>query len=86
MPTLTGSEYMAFMVSLNCIVAVTKMPSVAESDCPLERKSFTCLEATQLISHCRIVAEQKVVTAAVERLVSLKEINHLVSQKLVQVS
>lgn len=32
---------MALMVSLNCMVAVTKMASVAESDFPLERKSLT---------------------------------------------
>lgn len=39
--TLTGSEYMALMVSLNCMVAVTKIASVCESDFPLERKSLT---------------------------------------------
>lgn len=38
---LTGREYMALIVSLNCMVAVTKMASVADSDFPLERKSFT---------------------------------------------
>lgn len=38
---LTGREYMALIVSLNCMVAVTKMASVAESDFPLERKSLT---------------------------------------------
>lgn len=42
--TRTGREYMALIVSLNCMVAVTKMASVAESDFPLERKSFTCVE------------------------------------------
>lgn len=40
--TLTGSEYMALIVSLNCMVAVTKIASVCESDFPLERKSLTC--------------------------------------------
>lgn len=40
---LTGREYMALIVSLNCIVAVTKMASVADSDFPLERKSLTCM-------------------------------------------
>lgn len=39
--TLTGSEYMALIVSLNCMVAVTKIASVCESDFPLERKSLT---------------------------------------------
>lgn len=38
---LTGSEYMALMFSLNSIVAVTKMDSVADSDFPLVRKSLT---------------------------------------------
>lgn len=38
---LTGREYMALMVSLNSMVAVTKMDSVADSDCPLVRKSLT---------------------------------------------
>lgn len=42
--TRTCREYMALIVSLNCMVAVTKMASVAESDFPLERKSFTCVE------------------------------------------
>lgn len=35
---------MAFMVSLNSIVAVTKMDSVADSDFPLVRKSLTYKE------------------------------------------
>lgn len=39
---LTGREYMALIVSLNCIVDVTKMASVADSDFPLVRKSLTC--------------------------------------------
>lgn len=38
---LTGREYMALIVSLNCIVDVTKMASVADSDFPLVRKSLT---------------------------------------------
>lgn len=38
---LTGREYMALIVSLNSIVAVTKMDSVADSDFPLVRKSLT---------------------------------------------
>lgn len=38
---LTGREYMALIVSLNCMVAVTKMASVADRDFPLERKSLT---------------------------------------------
>lgn len=32
---------MALIVSLNCIVDVTKMASVADSDFPLVRKSLT---------------------------------------------
>lgn len=41
---LTGREYMSLIVSLNCIVAVTKMASVADRDFPLERKSLTYIE------------------------------------------
>lgn len=36
---------MALIVSLNCMVAVTKMASVADSDFPLERKSLTYMGA-----------------------------------------
>lgn len=38
---LTGREYMALIVSLNSIVDVTKMASVADSGFPLVRKSLT---------------------------------------------
>lgn len=65
MQMLTGSEYMALMVSLNCMVAVTKMASVAESCFPLERKSFTCLDGTEMKSHRATAAVQQVTTAAV---------------------
>lgn len=41
---LTGREYMALILSLNCMVAVTKMASVADSCFPLERKSLTYRE------------------------------------------
>lgn len=44
---LTGREYMALIVSLNCMVAVTKMASVCDRDFPLERKSLTC-KGTQI--------------------------------------
>lgn len=45
---LTVREYMALIFSLNCIVAVTKMASVAESCFPLERKSLTYREIQDL--------------------------------------
>lgn len=38
---LTWTEHVSFKVSLNCMVAVTKMASVFDSCFPLERKSLT---------------------------------------------
>lgn len=49
---LTGREYIALIVSLNCMVAVTKMASVAERDFPLERKSLTCEETQTRTGIC----------------------------------
>lgn len=39
---LTEQVYRLLMFSLNCMVAVIKMCSVADSCFPLERRSFTC--------------------------------------------
>lgn len=41
MQKLTGTEYMDLMVSLNSLVAETKMASVSDRGLPLERKSLT---------------------------------------------
>lgn len=72
---------MALMVSLNCMVAVTKIPSVAESCFPLERKSLTCLHATEIKCYCGIAA-----VPPVQGVLLKKKKSHLVSQELIKMS
>lgn len=79
--THTGREYMALIVSLNCMVAVTKMASVAESDFPLERKSFTCVEPQK--QNITVNHDNKFRQLCVNILLL---VTHLVAQKLVKVS
>lgn len=85
--TLTEREYMSLIVSLNCMVAVTKMASVADSDFPLERKSFTYTRRQK-----KIFIKKKSLQASLSQIKLfpkgvniLMHFTHLIAKKLIKV-